>query len=381
MAKAELKNLVTFSDEQAMLLDTAMEFFRNKSPIAGVRDLMLSEQGYDEDLWEEMVALGWSGLAVPESFGGSGFGLAAAATIAEPMGRYLSATPWFSTQLFIQGLLAGSSALQNDYLPAVADGAVGTVALFELEGDWDLGNAGLAITHRDGALVLSGTKTFVLNATRADYFLVSGTLKDEPALVMLTREEIEQSHAHAFTRETVIDETRRSFEVALDDVSVSEERLIKGAAARAALTAIRNAALLLISAEAAGGIAGVLDVLVEYLNTRRAFGRKIGAYQALKHPSVDILIGLERSRSHVYHAASLIDADEAPESIETALRMAKTEASDSFAFAGDRAVQFHGGFGFTWECDAQLYLRRALWSQYSYGDAIHHRRYLAEALL
>ena len=176
----------------------------------------------------------------------------------------------------------------------------------------------------------------------------------------------------------MIDETRRSFELKLDAVSIPADRLIAGDDAARALRQIRDAGLLLISAESAGGIAGVLEVIVDYLNTRTAFGRKIGSYQGLKHPTVDILIGLERSRSHVYHAASLLDAGA---DAETALRMAKAETSDSFAFAGDRAIQFHGGFGFTWECDGQLYLRRALWAQYAFGDALHHRRYLADDLL
>jgi alkylation response protein AidB-like acyl-CoA dehydrogenase len=140
---------------------------------------------------------------------------------------------------------------------------------------------------------------------------------------------------------------------------------------------VQRAAWLLLSAESAGGTAGVLDVVVEYLNTRTQFGRTIGAYQALKHPTVDILIGLERARSHVYHAASVLGQAEE----EVALRMAKVESSEAFAFAGDRAIQFHGGFGFTYECDAQLYLRRALWCQYQFGDPPHHRAALAPALL
>ncbi|MBC7637280.1 MAG: acyl-CoA dehydrogenase, partial [Acetobacteraceae bacterium] len=107
-------------------------------------------------------------------------------------------------------------------------------------------------------------------------------------------------------------------------------------------------------------------------------GRKIGSYQSLKHACADILVGLERSRSHLYHAPTLCAGNEAP---EIALRMAKAEATDVFAYAGDRAVQFHGGFGFTWECDAQLFLRRAMWLQYWHGDAAHHRRKLADLLL
>lgn len=378
MSAAKLKSTLTFSEEQGMLLDTATEFFRDKSPTAVVRDLMLSEHGYDPAVWQEMVALGWSGLAIPEAYGGSELGLAAAVTIAEPMGRHLSATPWLATQLFIQGILAGGDELAGIVLPAVAEGAVGTVALSETEGDWDLGNAGLAFSSNGDSCTLTGTKTFVLNADVADYLLVSGRREGAPATAVLTRDELPDG---SLSRESVIDETRRSFELSLDGVLVPGERVLSGAAAEAALTAIRNAALLLISAESAGGIAGALEVIVDYLNTRTAFGRKIGSYQGLKHPTVDILVGLERSRSHVYHAASLIEAGATPPEIDVALRMAKAESSDSYAFAGDRGIQFHGGFGFTWECDAQLYLRRALWSQYAFGDAIHHRRHLADALL
>jgi hypothetical protein len=179
-------------------------------------------------------------------------------------------------------------------------------------------------------------------------------------------------------RETVIDETRRSYSVSLDGIRLPAASLITGASAKAALRAIRDTGWLLNSALAAGGIAGVLDVVVDYLNTRTTFGRKIGSYQSLKHTCADILVGLERSRSHVYHAATrLADGEDA----EIALRMAKAESGDTFVFAGDRAVQFHGGFGFTYDCDAQLFLRRAIWLQSGFGDAAHHRRHLADLLL
>ena len=174
-----LKSTLTFSDEQSMLLDTATEFFRDKSPTAVVRDLILTEHGFDAAQWQEMVSLGWSGLAIPESSGGSALGLGAAVTIAEPMGRHLSATPWLPTQLFAQGVLAGSEALQSGCLPAVADGAIGTVALTEVDGDWDLSAATLEMTGAGAEVVLNGTKTFVLNADVADYLLVSGRLDGE----------------------------------------------------------------------------------------------------------------------------------------------------------------------------------------------------------
>ncbi|MEM8769597.1 MAG: acyl-CoA dehydrogenase family protein [Pseudomonadota bacterium] len=371
--KANLKATMTFSEEQSMLLDTATEFFRDKSSLAAVRDLMLTESGYDPAVWQEMVALGWSGLAIPEAYGGSELGLAAAVTIAEPMGRQLSATPWLATQLFIQGVLA-SDTLAAEVLPGVAEGSVGTVALMEPGGAWDLASAELAVTRRGDELLLEGGKTFVLNGNEAAHVLISGHCEEGPCLVLVHGSEL----AGCWSPETVIDETRRSSELHLSGLTVPASRLISGAQAKQALAAIHRAGLLLVSAEAAGGIAGVLEVIVEYLNTRTAFGRKIGSYQGLKHPTVDILIGLERSRSHVYHAASLIDAGE---EADVALAMAKAEASDAFAFAGDRAIQFHGGFGFTWDCDAQLYLRRALWAQLAFGDSVYHRRRLADALL
>ena len=215
---------------------------------------------------------------------------------------------------------------------------------------------------------LSGTKTLVCDAAVADFVLVSVSLAGTPALAIVRAADLPRERR---TRETVIDETRRAYSVDLTGVSVPASALITGEKARVTLKAIRDAALLFASAEAAGGIAGRVV-------TRSAFGRKIGSYQSLKHTCSDILIGLERTRSHVYHAASLIAAGE---DAEIALRMAKVEAGDSFVFAGDRAIQFHGGFGFTYDCDAQLYLRRALWLQYAFGDAAHHRQRLADLLL
>ena len=373
---ASLNTRIAFSDEQAMLLDTAVAFCREKSSIRAVRDLLASEDGFDRAVWAEISALGWSAIAIPERFGGSGLSLAEVATVAEPMGRHLLATPFASTQLFIQGLLASAgAAAQTAALPRVAQGAIATTALFEDDGDWDLSHIGCTADRRGESVALRGTKTLVGDGAVAELFLVSVVFEGAPALVLLDATDLPPGHLR---RETVIDETRRSCRLELDGLVLPAEALITGPAAAAGLRAIRDAALLLSAAEAAGGIAGVLDVTVDYLNTRTTFGRKIGSYQALKHTCADILVGLERTRSHLYHAATLCAGNE---DAEIALRMAKAEACDVFAFAGDRAIQFHGGFGFTYECDAQLYLRRALWLQYSFGDAGHHRRKLVDLLL
>ena len=371
-----LSTRIEFSDEQAMLLDTAVAFCRDKSPTAAVRTQLTTEHGFDRAVWDAIVELGWTGIAVPERFGGSGLSLAEVATIAEPMGRQLLATPFVSTQLLVQALAAsGHEALQQQVLPKLCGGDIGTVALTEADGDWDLLQPSCTATRDGGRLRLSGHKTLVTDAAVAQHLLVSVRLDDAPALVLLDAAALP---AGCLSREQVIDETRRAWRLNLQEIGAPAGALISGAGAVAALNAVRDAGMLIAAAEAAGGIAGALDVIVEYLNLRTTFGRKIGSYQALKHTAADILIALERSRSHLYHAATLLrDGGEA----EIALRMAKAEACDGLAFAGDRAVQFHGGFGFTYECDAQLFLRRALWLQYTFGDAAHHRRRLADLLL
>jgi acyl-CoA dehydrogenase len=382
-----LSSHIAFSDEQAMLLDSAVGFCRGRSPMATVRQRMTTETGFDRGLWQEIAQLGWIGIAIPERFGGSGLTLGHTAVIAEPMGRHLLATPFTSTQLAIQGLLAGGSeAQQAAWLPRLADGGIASVALFEDDGDWDLSRPQATATVSGGQATLQGAKTLVTDAAVAELLLVSVRLDGAPALALLPTAGLA---AGALQRETIIDETRRSHRLTLDGLTLPADALITGSAARAALAAIHRAALLLASAEAAGGIAGVLDVVVDYLTTRTTFGRKIGSYQGLKHPAADMLVGLERARSHVAHAATLLvdaagmagaDADAAASAAEIALRMAKAEAGDSFVFAGDRAVQFHGGFGFTWDCHAQLYLRRALWLQPWFGDAAHQRQQLADRL-
>lgn len=381
---SELNTRISFSDEQAMLLEAATAFCRDQSPSSAVRARIGTQNGNDSGFdaahWQAMVDMGWLGIAVPEAHGGSGLGLGACAVVAEPLGRHLLHTPFVATQLAIQALLAGGSAAQQaEWLPKLATGTVGTVALFEDDGDWSLA-AGAATAHlAGGTATLSGHKALVPDAGVAGLLVTSLVVDGAPALALLTRADA----AGRLQAETVIDATRRSFGLRLDGLQIPADRLITGAAATRALDAVRRAAWLLAAAEAAGGVAGALAVTVDYLNTRNAFGRKIGSYQGLKHGCAEILCQLERVRSHVVHAATLVDADPDGASAETqiALRMAKAEAGDAAVQAGDRAVQYHGGFGFTWDCDAQLYLRRALFLQPWFGDAAHHRRALAGLLL
>lgn len=373
----EKKLIIEFSEEQAMMLDTATAFCSEKSPVARVRELLETDTGFDTDVWSEMAGLGWQGLAIPEEFGGSGLGLAELVSIIEPMGRHLMASPLVPTTLAAQALItAGTTEQKQQWLQPISQGsAIGTLGLNEAHGDWDLTNLICEANIVDGQVKLSGEKYFVADAAVADFILVSVRLDGNPALVLLDRAAIEQG---TLTREVIIDQSRRCYRLDLGGVSVAESCLLDVGETLACLDLISRASWLLLSAEIAGGIAGVMDVMIEYLTTRKQFGRYIGSYQGLKHPMAEILCQFEYSRSQLYYAASVFGTDK---DAEIALRMAKAQGSDTFAHASDRAIQFHGGFGFTYECDAQLYLRRASWCQYQYGDAQHHRKKLADLLL
>jgi alkylation response protein AidB-like acyl-CoA dehydrogenase len=364
---------IIFTDEQQQLLEIAESFSANKSPIATVRRRLEAEQALEPNLWQEIADLGWLGIAIPEEYGGSGLGLGEVITIIEPMGRYLFSSPLISTTLAAQAILHwGSDDQKAQWLPQIAGGAVAALALTEPHGDWDLNNLTCTAVRNGGEIRLSGIKTFVTDAAWADVLVVSVFLDGEPALVL-----VETSHLGEgpLQREIVIDESRRSYSLDLHGVSVPAANVLPAVL----LPHLHLAVCLLYAAEMCGGTVGVINLTLEYLTTRRQFDQFIGAYQALKHPMVDALTDLEQARSHLYHAATVFDMAEGRG--EVAVRMAKAQAADAFAFASDRAIQFHGAYGFTYDCDAHLYRRRALWCEQQHGDGAHHRKHLAGLLL
>ncbi len=365
---------MTFSDEQAMLLDVAREFCRDKSPMDVVRSNLESDIGYDASVWQEMVDLGWAGIALPESVGGTGLGVGAVVPVMEAMGRALLGTPLLSTTLAGQLLARAGGVQAEPWLNKIAAGSVATVAHLE-SADWGRESCFATIDHHG---LIDGQKMFIGDAGVAEIFVVVVSAQGGPALAVVTREQLA---ADAVQMNTLIDLTKRSGKVDFSGVTVPANALITGPAVTAALRDFRLLGALLVAAEATGAAATCLDTVVDYLKTRQQFGKLIGSYQALKHPMVDILCGVDTARSFVYHAATLVADETLSEDAEVACRMAKAQATDTIEYAGDRAVQFHGGMGFTWDCDAQLYIRRAQWVRQAYGDAMHHRKRLANSLL
>lgn len=364
-----------YSEEQIELLDVATTFCRDKSPIDKVRKLMDSDLGYDADIWTEIAGLGWSAIAIPEAHGGVGLTLAEVVPVVEQMGRNLLASPFVATTLAAQAISSGGTdAQQTEWLPQLAEGAIGTLALSEAHGDWDLTNI-TATAHSDGDMLkLAGEKLFVLWAESAALIVTSVMLDGKPALAVLTAADV----VGRLRREAIIDETKRSFALLLDGITIAKSALLDVGKTAQTLSHIEQAAALLQSAEMCGGSQSVIDYTISYLQTRKQFGKLIGEYQALKHPMVDAYVDYEKARSHLYSAASSFSDQGLG---EIAVRMAKASADGTYSFASDRAVQFHGGFGFTHDCDAGLHRRAAIFHASQFGDAAWQRAKLGNLLL
>jgi alkylation response protein AidB-like acyl-CoA dehydrogenase len=371
-------NSMNFSDEQAMILEGARDFCRDKSPVPAVRALLASDTGYDATVWQEMIDLGWLGIAIEEAFGGSEMGIGSVVPLAESMGRSLLSTPFFSTTLAAQALSRAGNAAQKDaWFPKLAQGTIATTALLEGE-DWGDENIACQAISDGDHVTLQGGKWFVTDALVAELFVVLVKASGEPALALVTRNQLDEA---AIRPHRLIDETKRAARVDFSGVVIDSGALLSGEHIPATVRDLKLIGALLAAAEATGSSAACLDTVVEYLKTRKQFGKLIGSYQALKHPTVDILCAMDSARSHIYHAASVVGDGPLGQDAEIACRMAKAQATDALSYAGDRAVQFHGGMGFTYECDAQLYIRRAQWTQQHFGDAYHHRKRLAGLLL
>ena len=366
---------VDISDSQIDLLESAEKFCRKTSPIELVRDLIEIERGFDTKTWEEIVSLGWTAIAIPESYDGIGLRLGDVVPVMEMMGRALFHTPFLATTLAAQAIVAGGSEDQkSEILPQLASGKIATLALSEPGGDFDLNNIQMTAEKTANGFRLSGTKSLVLNASVADYFILSAMLDGVARLFLVSAAQIPE---HALRRETLIDQTKRGYALDLNGIEISEGALMPQDKTQAALQHIQDCGALLYAAEMVGGTKACIDYTVEYLKTRKQFGRLIGSYQALKHPIVDAFVDYEKSRSLLYAAASNIGQGARG---RAAVAMAKIKSEQAFSYASDRAIQFHGGFGFTYDCDAQLYRRRAIFDAAQFGDARFHKAELARML-
>jgi alkylation response protein AidB-like acyl-CoA dehydrogenase len=375
---------IGFTEEQELLRGSARRFLENECPSAFVRQRMAEPAAMTDVFWQKLAEQGWFGILYPEEWGGSGLGLVDMTVLMEEMGRAVMPGPFFSTVLLGGAAIleAGSQAQRQEWLSRVAAGdAKVSLAWTEANARWDA--AGIMATARETAdgFVLSGTKLFVPDAHLSDALVVAvrtrdgSTMEDGVSLFLVPQD----TPGLAVTLLPTIDETRKLCEVRLDNVAVPAAALLgERHGGWPALERVLDRATVALCAEMCGGAQRVLDVTTDYAKIRIAFGKPIGSYQGVKHRAADMLVDIENAKSLTYYAAWAIDEGlaEAP----LAVSMAKAYASDAYRKVAGAGIQLHGGIGFTWEHDLQLYFKRAKACEVAFGDAAWHRERVARLL-
>ena len=366
------------SKPQKLLKDSAREFLSRHCKSKRVRELMNTETANDDELWQAMADQGWTSLVIPEEYGGLGAGLLDLAVVCEEMGRACLPGP-FQATLFSTALIdrAASPKQKAEYLDAIASGSLkATVAQLEETADWDLNSISLKAVRDNGQLLVSGRKLFVPDAASADLLICIATNGESPVILPV--------HKGAEGVQTKLmpsmDATRKIYEVEFNKVTVNGADVF-GADGNAfgALMQAAQVATVALCAEMVGGMQWILDTTVEYAKTRQQFGRPIGSFQAVQHQCADMLLMTESARSATYYAAWAVT--EGVPTAGTAVSIAKAYCSDAFREVGNRGVQVHGGIGFTWEHDLQLYYKRSKASETMFGDATFHRERIAQAVV
>ncbi|MFP6597954.1 MAG: acyl-CoA dehydrogenase family protein [Candidatus Hydrogenedentota bacterium] len=333
-----------FSDEQKELQTQARRFLSEQCPTSLVREILEGDAPYAGNLWTGMAEMGFQGAAIPEEYGGVGYGYLELCVIAEEIGRSVAPVPYSSSvYLAAEALLqAGSEVQKEAYLPKIASGeSIGTLALAEGIGRCTAENCQ---TTFEGGKV-SGMKVPVADGDVADFAVV--VTRGGLVLVDLNGEGVSREAV------TTVDPTRSHATITFSNAA--GEALGDGGCE--ALDTILNRAAILMAFEQVGGASVALEMSVGYSKERYAFGRAIGSFQGLKHKMADMYVKNELARSNAYYGAWALSAD-APE-LPIAAAGARVAASDAYLYAAKENIQIHGGIGFTWEYDAQFYYRRA----------------------
>ena len=357
------------SEEQQQLKESARAFLSGECPTTFVRKTMATDDGYPRELYEHIAKLGWTGLIVPEKFGGAGLGMLDMAMVLEEGGYAAMPGPFlFSSMLAASALkLSGSEKLNSKWLTALAEGrAIGTVAVVENAASIDPRDINSIASKAAAGWHLNGTKMFVPYANVADFIVIAAKHDSDIFLFVVDT----KSPGVTIRSLKNLDLTRRVSSVELK--SAPAERLKGGTDLFAKLIDI---AAIAVAADSLGGTERALEMAVDYSKVREQFGKPIGSFQALKHAAAEIVADVEPARAMLWYAAYAQDIGAADASRVAA--MAKARLCDIYSRATDRAVLMHGGIGFTWEHDMHLWFKRARFNESYFGSPAFHRERVA----
>ncbi len=340
-----------FSDEQLALGQEARKFLAAKCPPDSVRALMAEgSPGIDRALWQQVAEQGWLGATIPEDYGGLGLGYLELCCIAEELGRAVAPIPFASTVYFFAEavLRAGSAAQKERLLPKIVTGElIGAIATSEGPGPLAAGKIAASVSGG----MLTGVKIPVTDGNHATHAIVLAKEDGQPGLFLVDLE------GEGVTRSPVETLDRSRDAARIEFAAAPAERLGGAGEGLALFEAISDRAAVLLSFEQVGGADMCLEMAKAYALDRYAFGRQIGAYQAIKHRLADIYTKNVLARGNAYYGAWALNSD-APE-LAIAAAGARISASEAYWFASKENIQIHGGMGYTWEVDCHLHYRRS----------------------
>ncbi|MBF66977.1 MAG: acyl-CoA dehydrogenase [Gammaproteobacteria bacterium] len=375
--------MAVLTEEQTLLKDQAQAWVREEASVNHFRAMRDSggDSGFDPETWRQMVDLGWTGILVPEEFGGSGMDYMTFGVVLEELGRGLTASPLFASSLVgaTALLIAGGDTQRREWLPKIANGqAIVTLAIDEGPHHNPAGVA-LSATKSDYGYNLSGTKTFVLEGTTADAFVVaarySGNAGEEAGISLF----LVPGDAAGISRSRLnMADSRGYADLSLDGVQIDADALM-GSEGRgfAALDAILDRARAGLAAEMLGSGAESFDRTLDYLKNREQFGQVIGSFQSLGHRAATHFMNMELARSCVEGA--LLAIDSSADNVRAMASLAKCQVGEFIHDMSNDMIQMHGGIGMTDEFDAGFFLKRARTTETAFGNqAFHRSRYIEE---
>jgi alkylation response protein AidB-like acyl-CoA dehydrogenase len=348
----------SLSEEQELLQDTVRAFVARECPPQTVRAIFDGERQLVSALSKGLTELGITGLAIPEAHGGAGLELLELALVAEELGRGAVPVPFLGHALAAVALVRGGSAAQQAaWLPRLANGSArATVALAE-NGRWLPAQWTVEIANNR----VSGRKQFVPEAEGADLFVV-GCRGGALALV-------EAGSAVRVTPEPTLDRGRPL--AALDLADAPAEPLAGADAA-----CLVDAGSVLLAADAFGAAHQIVRATAAYVQSRRQFGQPVAQFQAVKHQLANMAVDVDPTRGLWWYAAHAFD--HVPAEVSRAAALAKAHITDRAQQVARDAVEAHGGIGFTWECDIQIWFKRAMFDRLWLGaPELHRERFAA----
>ena len=370
----------SFSEEQEEFRSFLRRFLEEKSPTTEVRRLMATDAGWEKEQWRKVnTELGLTAIAIPEEYGGQGFGLSEQCIVLEEMGRSLLCAPYFSSAVLTANaiLYGASEEYKKKYLSEIASGDLtASLAFTEETGAWDISSMSMCAEKTENTYHLTGVKSFVLDGHMSDLIIVLAKVNDNSGSQRLALFSVD-STATGLTKNLLnsTDQTRKLAKLMFTDVEatcISSEDDVTEAMQKTFLKSCIG-----LSNEMVGGAERLREDTLEYVKMRMQFGRSIASFQVTKHKATDMLADVELAKSAAYYAAAAFDNGESD--IAATASIAKASASEAYMQTAINAVQMHGGIGFTWDNDTHLWFKRAKSSEVFLGTADFHRELMMQS--